>query len=283
MKLASVLVLLALFAGCARGGGSDGRLHVVATVYPLEFVASSIGGARLDVTALTPAGAEPHDLELSPDQVGDLLEADLVLYVGGSFQPAVEDVLGEVRESLDVLSLVDPLSVEGVADPHVWLDPVRMTTVAEGVQEELARLDAQGSDRYADGSNELAEQLTRLDASFREALDGCERDTMFVSHAAFGYLTDRYDLNQVGIAGRDPEAEPSPRHVQEVAESARDAGATTIFAERLVSDRIAQTVAGEIDAQVETLDPLEGAPPRGNYFTAMEDNRDALVRGLGCT
>ena len=102
------IVLTLLLAGglTACGGDSDepGATHVVAGFYPLAFAAEEIRGVDVEVTNLTPAGAEPHDLELTPREVEEILGADLVLYVGEGFHPAVEEAVesGDVA-ALDVL------------------------------------------------------------------------------------------------------------------------------------------------------------------------------------
>ena len=78
------------------------------------------------------------------------------------------------------------------------------------------------------------------------------------SHSAFGYLADRYELKQIGVTGLDPESEPSPQRLAEVADEAKEHGATTIFFETLVSPKVAETIAREVGAKTAVLDPLEG-------------------------
>src|SRR3954466_13230015 len=79
--LAAGATALGLLAACAcgtdEGGGSDGTLDVAASFYPMAFLAERIGGEHVSVTTLTEPGAEPHDLELSPQQTAELTEVDL--------------------------------------------------------------------------------------------------------------------------------------------------------------------------------------------------------------
>ena len=304
----AALVLLAV-AGCGDAGedaAASGGPEVIAAFYPLEFVAGEIAGGNAGVTNLSAPGVEPHDLELAPDQVRSLARADLVVYLGEGFQPAVEDAIGELSETpvIDWLETQDELieggdshedeegheedeegheEEEGATDPHVWLDPTRVASLGHAVAGELAEIDADNADVYEDNAADLADALAELDEEYSTALEDCERNELVVSHEAFGYLTQRYGLEQVGVSGFDPESEPSPGRVAEVAEFARDHGVTTIFFEEQVAPDIAQVIADEVGADVEVLDPLEFPPDGGSdYFDVMRTNLDSISSALGC-
>jgi zinc transport system substrate-binding protein len=286
----TILVYLAvgILAGCggdtrsADNAGSARRETVVAAFYPLAYLAQEIGGERVDVTNLTPAGAEPHDIELTPRDVENIRDADVVLYLGHGFQPAVEDAAaGASGKTVDLLSGVRlrASAEEGEAtDPHAWLDPVLFRHFAERVGEALGR---------PDGVGRLSAQLTKLDAAYRTGLARCRRHAIVTSHAAFGYLAQRYGLKQIAIAGLTPEAEPTPRDLEHIVDEVRRSGATTVFFEELVSPRIAETVAHEVGARTAVLNPIEGLTPaeqeRGeDYVSVMRSNLAALRRALGC-
>ena len=269
MRALLLLSLTLVAAGCG-GGGSSSERTVVAAFYPLAWATEQVAGDSIDrVVNLTPPGAEPHDLELTPSDVETVEDAELVVYVGGGFQPALEDAIdGRRGPSLDLLG--------GEADPHIWLDPVRFA----GAVEELA----QGIDRTADA---VVADLDRLDADYREGLADCARRTIVSTHAAFGQLARRYGLTELSLAGRSPEAEPSPRELEELIDKVRASRATTIFAEPLVSDEVAETVAREAGVAVATLDPVEGLSQDRleageDYLTVMRDNLAALRKALGC-
>src|SRR5918992_2991511 len=123
------LLLLMACGDSASPGGADGRPLVIAAFYPLQFVAQEVGGSAIEVRSLTPSGVEPHDLELSASQIRGLVEADLVVYLGEGFQPAVEDALAglDATGQFDALAGEDLLQGESrggqAVDPHVWLDP----------------------------------------------------------------------------------------------------------------------------------------------------------------
>jgi zinc transport system substrate-binding protein len=306
MRRATVVVAIALAgtltAGCGASDRSvdDGRVSVVAGFYPLQYVAERVGGDQVTVTSLAQPGAEPHDLELSPRQVASIVDADLVLHLGG-FQPAVDETvrLEAADSSLDVGTTVplliagegthshegepeDGPAEEGSADPHLWLDPTRLATVADAVAQRLAIADPGHAGGYRQRAAAFRRELEALDGEFKAALAGCARREIVVSHEAFGYLAQRYGLEQVALSGVSPEAEPTPRRLAEVAREARDHGATTIFFESLVSPRVAEAIASETGAATAVLDPIEGPPASGDYLTAMRANLAALVPALGC-
>lgn len=285
--LALVPLVVALTA-CGSGGagvGDEGRPLVVASVYPLAFAAEEVGADRVEVQSLTAPGVEPHDLELSSDQVRLLSEADLVLYLGGGFQPALEDVVSGLDDerALDVLAEAGPDGEGGEpGDPHVWLDPIAMAGIADVVAGRLAGIDPGSAETFTQNAARARDRLEELDRGYREGLRDCETRALVTSHAAFGYLAARYDLEQVGISGLDPEGEPSPGRLAEVARFVEDNDVRTIFFEELVSPDIAETIASETGARTQQLSPLESEPTTGDYLDAMEQNLAALRTGLRC-
>jgi zinc transport system substrate-binding protein len=295
-------MLLLVAAGCAAGGADGasgpGSLRVVAASYPLEFLAERVAGQHAAVTGLAPPGVEAHDLELSPSQVAEVGRADLVIYLPG-FQPAVDEAVAAhaTGSGFDASSLVPLLPAEpgpgtgtgtgqehAANDPHVWLDPDRLATIAGGLAAALGEADPGHAAGYAANAAAVGAELADLDAELASGLAGCQRREIVVSHAAFGYLADRYDLHQIAITGLSPEDEPTPRRLAEVVHLAERHGATTIFFEVLVSPAVAEVVADEVGAQTAVLDPVEGlAPGSGeDYFSLMRANLAALRTALDC-
>jgi zinc transport system substrate-binding protein len=279
------------------------QLDVVTALYPYEWVLERVGGDAVAVRNLVPPGAEPHDLELSPQQVAAVSEADLVVHSRG-FTPALDEAVDAQAsdQALDVLDLVDVRSYEEDEegpeehgeehgeqghdhegeDPHVWLDPTRLATIARAVADALAERSPDDAEGLRSRADAVAADLQALDDDYRAGLATCERRDVVTSHDAFGYLTDRYGLTQLAVSGLSPEAEPSSRRLAEVATAARERGVTTIFFEELVSPRVAEQLAREVGATAEVLSPLEGPPDDGDYLTAMRTNLDALRTALGC-
>jgi zinc transport system substrate-binding protein len=281
-RIILILVLGLAAAGCGGGGegaGDPGRLTVAASFYPLAYAAEQVGGDRVDVWNVTPPGAEPHDVELSPRDVQRIRDADVVLYVGGGFQPAVEEAAEEADgRAIDLLAALEQAPA-GEADPHVWLDPTLYAAIVRRVGGALG-----GAARAA----ELELELRKLDADLERGVRGCARRDFVTSHAAFGYFARRYGLEQLPISGLSPEAEPSPGELADAVERVRELGVSTIFVEELVSADVAETIARETGAAIAPLSPIEGlteeqADAGEDYFTLMRKNLRELRRGLRCT
>jgi zinc transport system substrate-binding protein len=270
------------------------RPTVVAAFYPLAYAAQQVGGDAIDVTSLTPAGVEPHDLELSAAQVAQIAEADLVLYVKG-FQPAVDEAIEQqaADHAIDVSAGLTLLPGEdqgdepsdGATDPHIWLDPANMAAIGESVGQRVSELAPSAADTVSADTEAFRAAMTNLSTEFSDALAECASRELVVSHEAFGYLARAFGLTQVGLSGLSPEAEPSPARLKEVSDLVRADGITTIYYETLVDPKVAQTVADETGATTAVLDPIEGLAPdsTGDYASIMRQNLATLVAGQSCT
>ncbi len=282
--LVALILLAGLGAGCGGGaedGGSEGgRLSVVASFYPLVDAARAVGGDRIDVANLTPAGVEPHDIELNPRQLDRVADADLVLYLGGGFQPAVEEAVRRARRAVDLRSGLTGAEPD---DPHVWLDPGLFAQVVDGIEAALVEVDPAGAEGYASRAADYRGRLVELDGELRDGLATCGQRTIVTSHQAFGYLARRYGLEQVAISGLSPDAEPDPRRLAELTDLVRSRGVTTIFTEELVSPKVAETLAREAGVETAVLNTIEGVEDDDeDYFSLMRENLAALRTALGC-
>jgi zinc transport system substrate-binding protein len=266
------------------------RPTVVAAFYPLEYAARTVGGDMITVTGLTPAGGEPHDLELSAAQVVEIAQADLVLYVKG-YQPAVDEAVAQqaADHSLDVSAGLTLLpagdEAEGSStDPHVWLNPMNMASIGAAVAERLTGIDSAQAPLFATNSEALTAQMSVLNDDFVAGLANCRSQTMVVSHEAFAYLGAAFGMTQVGISGLAPDAEPSPARIKDVAAIVTSEGITTIYYETLVDPKVAQTLADETGVATAVLDPIEGLVQGSteSYPSIMAKNLVTLQAGQGC-
>jgi zinc transport system substrate-binding protein len=293
-----VLATTSLLPACGNetGSGSDELVSIVASFYPLAFVAERIGGECADVTNLTPPGIEPHDIELSPDAVESIATADVVLYLGGGFQPAIEDAVRDTSgEAVDLLDVVSTTPAEGevaaeglIVDPHVWLDPGRFASIAEATVDAIDRTGAASSCGVAGAAESLRADLETLDDDIRTGLARCERDLIVTNHAAFGYLASAYRLRQEAIAGLEPETEPDARRLAELIDLVKREGVTTILTEELVSPDVAETLATEAGVHTAVLYTIEGLTDEESaagedYLSLMRKNLETLRVALGCS
>jgi zinc transport system substrate-binding protein len=271
-----------------------------------------VAGEHATVENLTQPGKEPHDLELTVDETAEIASAELVLHEDG-FQPAVDEGIEQNAggEVLEVGSVVDLMPLEetdeehaehgeesdeggegeddhahedGELDPHFWQDPLRMADLGDAIAERLTEIDPDHGDDYAANAAALRADLEALDTAFGDGLASCERDTVVVSHDAFGYLA-KYGLHLASVAGLSPDAEPTPADLAGLQELIRDEGITTVFSERLASPRFTQPLAQDLGIDTAVLDPIEGLSDQTaneDYLSLMEQNLDALREANGC-
>ncbi len=277
-----VAAVLLITVACGHSGtDGGGRVDVVASLYPLAEGARQVGGDRVRVTDLTPPGAEPHDLELTSNQVDALEDADVVLYLGGGFQPSVEAAVK--RSGGKAVDLLSGLAAND--DPHVWLDPTQMARVVDLTETALSEADPGGADVFAANADAYRARLGALDAEYRAGLAECQRRVLVTAHDAFGHLARRYGLTVESISGLSPEAEPDPRRIAELSDLVRRQGATTIFTETLVPSDVADTLAREAGVRTAVLDPIEGLSDESadeDYLSLMRQNLSALQQANDC-
>ena len=300
-------------------------LDIVGSFYPLVFVAEQVGGEHVAVDNLTPPGAETHDLELTPLDVVSLLDADLIVYLAG-FAPALDEAIrGAAAERVFDVTSSATLDLEGEepesehhdeddhggvdqdeddhdeddhdeddhdeddhggVDPHFWLDPIRLADVADATAARLAEIDPENAESFLQNAAALRFQFDELDNEFQQGLAECARLDLVTSHRSFGYLANRYGLNQAGIAGLSPEQEPSAAQLANVSDLVRAEQVLVIYYEKLVDPGVAQTIADETGATTDVLDPLETLSETASgldYFQVMRSNLAALRRGLDCS
>ena len=295
------------------------ELSVIAEVYPLAWIAQQVGGEQVNVQQLVPSGASPHDLELSAQQVEKIGNAQLVLYVK-SLASAVDKAVetGKPGGSIDLAQLLptrpgvphehhdhhghheeadhdhhdeadhehhDEAEHEHAAggiDPHLWLDVSQMPKVVQATVQALSKADPAHKTEYQKRGQEVSTKLQNISAEYETGLKNCQVHTLVTTHPAFGYITDRYHLTQVGISGIDEDTEPSPARLKEIAELTKNSGATTIFFADTSNPKIAQVLAGDLGLKTQVIYTMASTPQGKDYLQMQKDNLQALRSGLGC-
>ncbi|NGQ95422.1 zinc ABC transporter substrate-binding protein [Brevibacillus sp. SYP-B805] len=308
--LGIALLTSMVLAGCgstssqgenSQSGDSPQKISVVATFYPMYDFAKNVAGEHADVTALVPAGVEPHDWEPTPKDIQRIADAQVFVYNGG-VEGWVEDALKSVQnKNLVVVEASKGIELmEGVEeeeeehqegedhshlDPHVWLDPVLAQKEVEAIAHALEQADPAHKDDYRKNANAYIAQLQSLDKEFSAALSSAKRKDFVTQHAAFGYLAKRYGLTQIPISGLSPEEEPSPSKLVDIVKFVKEHQVKTIFFETLAAPKVAETVAKETGAKTAVLNPIEGLTDEEkaknlDYIGVMKNNLEALKTAL---
>ena len=316
----SAVLSVSLLTGCGSQAQSSSEpkkaLSVMASFYPMYDFTQKIGGDKVAVTNMVPAGMEPHDWEPAASDIVALEKANAFIYSGAGMEHWVEDVL----HSLENKNLVTVEASEGIAlreghhhnhdgddadehaghgeaeheehghertgyDPHVWIAPMNAKWQMENIKNALVKADPANKDYYEANYTTWSAECDKLDQEYRDTLSDVSDRDIVVSHEAFGYLCDAYGLHQFGIQGIEPDAEPDPGRMAEIQDFVAEHGVKVIFSEELVSPKVAQAIADATGAKVSVLSPLEGLSDEqqeagDDYFAVMRKNLEALKEAL---
>ena len=287
-------LVAALTAGCRLPRTNDHT--VVASFYPLYFIAERVAERYNDVIDLTPPGVEPHEYELTVRKVAQIDNARVGFYEQG-MAPSVDQAIANdspdhALDVADVVPLAAPVTGSGVEstsddkDPHFWQDPSLMAEATRAFADTMAKADPTHAAYYQAEGRHLVRDLHRLDAAYARTLSTCRVGTIVVSHDAFEYLARRYHVDVVPIAGLEPDAEPSLQRLHDLSTLIRDRGVTTVFFETLASPALAESLAGDVGIKTAVLDPIEGlssTDPHATYLTLMRQNLAALAKAGDCS
>lgn len=295
-----LLLTLSLFlSGCSstaenNSSGNGKKISVYTSFYAMYDFAGKIGGDRINLTNLVPAGTEPHDWEPSPMNVAGLEKAQVFIYNGAGMENWVNKILSTVRnkklitvEVAKGLNLLDnPDKDEELKyDPHVWLDPRLAKKEMEAIKNALVAADPANQDYYEKNYADNAKKLDELDREYRDTVVNFSKKDIVVAHQAFGYLCSAYGLKQIPIEGLIADSEPSPARMAEIVNFAKEHNVKYIFFEELVSPKVAEAIAKEVGAKTAVLNPLEGLQDNDiragkEYFSVMRDNLEILKQSL---
>jgi len=312
--LAAIALVGLLVSSCSSPNSANQTgLKIVGNFYPVTWIAERVAGVGVEVTSLTPNGVEPHDLQLDAQSLALIQDADIVFYLGSEFQPEVEQAISQLEDKSKAVDLLKSPGVKlldakeddhdhdhghegeeeeevehkhplaGGKDPHVWLDPANMISMARQVSSELIRLAPESEPLFSSNLAKLIDTLSLLDQDIAEQLSDCKVRTVVTSHAAFLYFTEKYGFEQLAIAGISPDDEPDAKRLAGIADAAKDARVTTVYFEEVLSPSLAKTVAREIKAELSLLSALEFTPESGDYISQMRSNLKNLSVGQGCS
>jgi zinc transport system substrate-binding protein len=307
-KLIPLLALVLLLAACGKpaqtGSEKDGKLHVYTTVYPLTYFTERIGGDRVDVQSIYPAGSNEHTFEPTQQDMIALAEADLMFYVGLGLEGFIDNAKKTLKnEDVEFIATADAIADEeletghshedsheheshdghdhGDTDPHVWMSPVLSQKLAESIKNSLAKADPEGAELFESNYAELVKELDQLDQSFTDLSNRVSNKTFFVSHAAFGYIAEPYGFEQVSVAGLNSQDEPSQKELTEIVDLAKEKNIHYIVFEQNVSSNLTKVIQKEVGAEALEMHNLgvltqENIDNNETYFTLMEKNLQVL-------
>lgn len=297
--IATAVALAAyLFLPASSNARTDGdRPRIVATFTVIGDFVEAVAGDRIALEVLAPVGAEVHEWELRPDNFIALEEADVVFANGLNLEQWMPQVEATVPPGTRIVLLADeagyptqPIRIgelEGVADPHQWMDPRAARELVRLIEEALAEVDPEHAETYRENAERYRAELEDLHAEMSERLAAIpeEQRTMITSEAAFLYFADAYGFFHDGIWGSNAEDEGTPQQVARIIDVIEERQPAALFWESTISDRYVRSVSDDTGTPV--VGPLYvdslGADGSGaeSYIEMMRRNADLLVETLG--
>lgn len=285
-------ILLILLSGCSNDNvsmGKEDKLSVYVSFYPLYYLANEIGKDNINLGSIIPNGVEPHDYEPTIRQIESVGKSDVFVYIGADMEPWSEKVIDTLDKGktkvVNSSEGIDLIEVNGAVDPHIWLDPMNMNRMALKIKDAFVEKDPDNKAFYEENCEELSKQLISLDEEYKEVLKNKKRNTILVSHEAFGYMAKAYGLKQMPVAGISPNQEPSPKTITKLIDIAKEKNIEYIFLETLASPKTVQIIADEADLDVLVLNPVAGLTKDeikngDDYISIMKKNLDNLKKAL---
>jgi len=263
------------------------KIEVYTTIYPLYFMAREIGGNKVSVTNIIPAGVSVHDWEPSTRDIANLTQADLVIYLGLGLDTWITKTKSEDSKAsyCQASKNVETIREDGAINPHVWLSPKNALIMANNVKDALINIAGNDDTYFEQNYESLKQRLLDLDKQYSQTLSNVSKKTFVAYHKAFSYIARDYGLEEITVIGLDDEQEPSLAQISRVIQYCKSHDVKYIFTEPLVTPKTMQTIAEETGAQILTLNPLDGLTEEdiksGNdYITIMQENLKNLQKAL---
>jgi len=282
---------------------SNSKLKVLATFYPLAYMAGEIGGDRVSVKTMIPYNTEVHSWQPSMSDMVAVSDADVILLNGGGLDWWMEDILNSVNTSgklvvdtsqgLELLQLGSGHEHEGSPaegrcdhDPHIWLSPYMAVRQAERIFSSLVEKDPSGMKYYQERFEALKNRLEDLDERYQKELANKTKEVIIVAHEAYGYLAARYGFRQQGVIGISADQQPSIQAIRDLVDMMTRYNIRVIYLDPAYSASYVMALKSEVEArtgwdvQVMKLYLALGPADGKDYLGQLEANLEALKVGL---
>jgi len=283
------------FSSCGKTGKTtteiDTKLKVTVTFNALKEMAQAVGGEYVTVTTLVPDGMEVHDFEPKPQDMEALSKADVFVYNGFGLETwapkAIESSRNEKLTAVDASENAEPITLpgdetdgRGGTDPHLWLSLKGAQIQTRNIANAFAKADPAHADAYAKNADAFISELEKLYSEYSGKMSITPSKIIVTGHAAFGYLCRDFGLEQNSVENVFSAGEPSPQQLAALVDFARAKKVKTIFAEKMVSPAVSQTLAAEIGAKVVAIYTMESAEDGKSYIERMRDNLEEIYKSL---
>ncbi|MCA0173686.1 metal ABC transporter solute-binding protein, Zn/Mn family [Bacillus sp. RAR_GA_16] len=305
----ALLLSLSTFVLVACGqeeSGSNDKLTIYTTLYPLEYFAERIGGDHVTAESIIPPGSDAHSFEPTTRTMTELAEADLFIYNGAGME-GFADAAKDTLENEDVMILESAEGIHldeskeeheehaedeahadhdhGNINPHIWIDPTLAIQQAENIKKALIKIDPDNQETFESNFVGLKEDLLELDKEFQEMANRAPKKEFLISHDAYSYWESRYGLQQVSVSGLSPSQEPTQKQLEEIIETAKSYDLKYMLFEQNATPKPAKAVQQELGLETLRIHNLsvlteEDIENDETYFTLMKQNIQTLEKAL---
>ena len=307
MKQRSVLwfmigLFVLILGACGQKGNQESKnakgMKIVTSFYPVYAMVKEVSGDLNDVRMIQ-SSSGIHSYEPSANDIAAIYDADVFIYHShtleswaGSLDPSLQNSKVRVIEASDGMTLERVPGLEDMDagkgidektlyDPHTWLDPEKVAEEAQIIADKLSELDSANKAIYQKNAQSFSDKAHELTKKYQPIFEKSSQKTFVTQHTAFSYLSKRFGLNQLGIAGISPDQEPSPRQLAEIQEFVKTYKVKTIFTESNASSKVAETLIKSTGVRLKTLNPLEADPQNDkSYLDNLEEDIAILAEEL---
>lgn len=299
-----ISLMLSLFA-CTydENASDDGKIVIVATLFPQYDFARIIAGDKAQVEMLLPPGIDSHSFDPSMKDVEKISDADLFIYTGEVMENWALPFAENAPESciiLDVSKNISPICLDGDhkhsedehthemnVDPHVWTSPENAKIIVADILDALVSLDPENEEYYRENARNYIESLSALDADIRECVENSRLDTLyFGGEFAFRYFAESFGLSYVTLYDSCSEsAEPDPRTVTYMVDEMNEKQVKVILYPELSDDRSARGIAEDTGAHTAVFHSCHNLSKNDfdsgkSYISIMYENLLVLEEAL---
>jgi len=300
--LVSILLVLMLLSTQENKTSQESKKIVSVSSFYIYDIAKHISKDTLKIVNILPFGTDPHSFEPTPKLMANIEKSSLVFFSGAGLEPWIGAIKFKTK-AVDISKSVklrelgnheaeshahhDEHCAHNKIDPHYWLDFSNMEIATHLISDELIKLEPKNKKLYEKNRDIYLQMLKKLEKSYQEHLSSCKLDTVILNHNAIGYLANRYSFHADSLSGLSPEANPTPNDIRRVFSSIKEHGASTIFFESFVNNKMMQTIAKDANVHIDSISPLgnitaDEAKANATYEDIMYKNLKKLSKALVC-
>lgn len=290
-KIITLFLSFILLTAC-KATTTQKQKTIYTTFFPVTQLTKMIVKDNYDIKTIIQASQDPHAFELTIQKRKELEDAPLIIYNGANMESFIPDLIQDstkekfldLSQGLTLLNNKNNAETNKVqTNPHTWLSIKNAMIMLDTIYQKMISIDSENQATYQKNYNEALQKLQALDKKFESTIQNIQKSPKYfvVSHAAFNYLANDYQLKQIAVSGISPEDEPSAAQLKTIADFVKEKNISTIFFEGKATPKVAETLANSTQTKTDTLYTMENLNESEiaiGYIGLMEKNLNALIK-----